>query len=108
MTHVLDYAPLPPASPWRRRWRAAAIACVPGAASVVEAGVLSTAAMKSFHWREDLTVLNGSPDEDYFQLWIEMIPFLLATGLLAVTWFWAVQRSGRGDRLPVALVAAVL
>src|SRR3954447_12122726 len=108
MTHVLDYALPPPASAWRRRWGAAVVACVPGAASIVEAGVLSTVAMRSFQWREGLTILNGSPDEDYFQLWIETIPYLLATGLLAVTWLWAVRRAGRGDRLPVALAAAVL
>jgi hypothetical protein len=108
MAAVLDYSPPAPRSPWPRRLWAALVSCVPGSAAVVAAGLLSTAAMRYFQAREGRSVLTGPPDGRYYQMWVGVIPLLLATSLLAVVWCRAVWRCRRGDRLPVAVIAALL
>ena len=84
------------------------MACIPGVATDVAAGVLSTATMWYFQWRLGLTVLTGAPHGRYFQMWVGVIPFVLATILLAAIWVRTVTRCERADRLSVACLAAAL
>ena len=107
MALVLEYSPLPPPSPWPRRCRAAMASCIPSSAAVISVGVLSTAAMRWFQAREGRTVLQGPPNGEYYEAWVGGVPYLVLAGLLVAVWCRTAWRAGRGDRLPVAFLAAL-
>ena len=108
MAGPLDYAPPSPLLSWPGLLRAAFTACVPGSAAVLAAGVVSTVSMRYFQAREGRPVLQGAPHQPYYQLWIGLIPLVIATALLAAAWWWAVWRCPPRDRMVVGVLAAWL
>lgn len=108
MLPVLEYSPPRPASRWPGRVRAAIVSAGPGVLAVLASGALSTGTMRHFQAREGRSVLQQTPDERFYLMWVHGVPVVLVTALLLAIWVHAVWRSRPGDRAAVGVLALVL
>ncbi len=108
MVAVLNYAPPRAASRWPGRLWAVIVSAGPGILAVAVSGMLSTLTMWHFQAREGTNVLQRTPNERFYAMWVNGIPIVLVTALLLAIWIHSIRRSPRGDRVAVGIIALVL